>query len=304
MENANLRILGFGLALVVASAGCVQSESPRAAVAPVPGAAASRYDVREGSLGAAPENTAAPGEVSAGETSRMDELDEGKPTPAAAWDLPDAPFRAPLDAQETESQRLARRIANASPAACRAELRRRKLAVSFLSGNVKGVATPVRLTGALRGVRFATPGKSSVYGILDCRLAVVLDELAELFSAQGVVAVHVDNLYRPRAHLPGRRKKSQHAYGLAIDIHGFTLADGTTLSIERDFHGTVGATPCGPGADLGPQGDARAFALRNVVCEIARSGLFNYLLTPSYDAAHRNHLHADIARGATGHVLR
>jgi len=281
----------------------VPSEIPPAAEVAPPHRTASRSDApvdatgKAGSGGAAsavaehaPDGAGTPGET--------------KPTPAAALDQEHAPFRWTVDAQETESQRRSRRIVNASPAACRAELRRRKLAVSALGGNVAGVATPVRLTGELRGVRFVTPGKKSVYGILDCRLAIVLDELAELLLAQGVVAVHVDNFYRPRAHLPGSRKKSQHAYGLAIDIYGVTLADGTTLVVERDFNGTVGAVPCGPDAALGPDGDARALALRNVVCAIARSRLFNYLLTPNYDAAHRNHVHADVGRGGTEHVLR
>ncbi len=216
----------------------------------------------------------------------------------------DAPFRVALDTQTTELERLSERIANSSPGGCRRELKRRKLPVSFVGGNVKGIATPVRLTGELRGVRFIAPGKKSVYGMLDCRLAIVLDELSAVLAEQGVAAVHVDNFYRPRAHLPGSRKRSQHAYGLAIDIYGFTLSDGTTLVVERDFHGAIGSASCGPEATIGAAGDAKSIALRNLVCEIARTRVFNYLLTPAYNAAHRNHLHADIARGGTGHVLR
>jgi hypothetical protein len=227
-----------------------------------------------------------------------------EPTPAGLVVPEDAPFRVPLDTQTTAEQRVSERIANASPGGCRAELKRRKLPVAHVGGNVKGVATPVRLTGELRGVRFVAPGKTSVYGMLDCRLAIVLDELAGVLAEHGVTAVHVDNFYRPRAHLPGSRKRSQHAYGLAIDIYGFTLSDGTTLVVERDFHGAIGTATCGPEATIGADGDANSVTLRNLVCVIARTRLFNYLLTPDYDAAHRNHLHADIGRGGTGHVLR
>jgi hypothetical protein len=230
----------------------------------------------------------------------------GTSTPAAVVAPPaePPPFRAALDKRETDLMGVSKRIANFSPASCRAELKRRKLPVAFLGGNVRGVAVPVRLTGELRGVTFKTPGKKSVYGIVDCRLVVVLDELAGLLAEHGVTAVHVDNMYRPRSRLPGRKKKSQHAYGLAIDIYGFTLASGSTLVVERDFDGRIGALPCGPEADLAPNASAAAVSLRNLTCAIARARLFNHLLTPDYDAAHRNHLHADISRGGNQYVVR
>jgi hypothetical protein len=250
-----------------------------------------------------PEAGGAPGELEPGsEVAGAASATESSPAGLVVPE--DAPFRVPLDGQTTAVQRVSERIANASPGACRAELKRRKLPVAHVRGNVKGVATPVRLTGELRGVRFIAPGKTSVYGMLDCRLAIVLDELSGVLAEHGVTAVHVDNFYRPRAHLPGSRKRSQHAYGLAIDIYGFTLSDGTTLVVERDFHGAIGAATCGPEATIGAEGDANSVTLRNLVCVIARTRLFNYLLTPDYDAAHRNHLHADIGRGGTGHVVR
>jgi hypothetical protein len=111
-------------------------------------------------------------------------------------------------------------------------------------------------------------------------------------------------MYRPRARLPGRRKKSQHAYGLAIDIYGFTLKDGTALVIERDFAGAIGGVPCGPEANVAPDAPAATVSLRNLTCSIARARLFNHLLTPDYDAAHKNHLHADIARGGNEYTVR
>jgi hypothetical protein len=116
------------------------------------------------------------------------------------------------------------------------------------------------------------------------------------------VAVHVDNLYRPRAHLPGKRKPSQHGYGLAADIFGFTLADGRKLVVERDFHGAIGSPACGPNAMLSDP-TSEAIELRNIVCAIARAHLFHDILTPCYDAAHHSHVHADIKRGAKVHVL-
>jgi hypothetical protein len=40
-----------------------------------------------------------------------------------------------------------------------------------------------------------------------------------------------------------------------------------------------------------------------VICDVARSGLFHHILTPNHDAAHKNHFHLDIARGARQRII-
>jgi hypothetical protein len=209
---------------------------------------------------------------------------------------PDAAFRQPLPPRELARDAPALRAANLSPSACLAELKQRKLPFERAGGAAAGIAAPVRVTGPIRGIRFVTPGKKSVYGKLDCRLALVLDELATVLERHGVASVRVDNAYRPKAHLPGRRTSSQHRYGLALDVTAFELADGGVLSVESDWHGEIGTEPCGADAKFF-DAEPRAIALRDLVCEIARSGLFHHILTPSYNAAHRDHVHFDIKRG-------
>jgi hypothetical protein len=207
------------------------------------------------------------------------------------------PFNDPLPVPGFAPDAPALRIANLSPAACRAELARRTLPVKRFGGATPGIATAVRLTGPLGGVRFLAPGGKSPYGLLDCRLALLIDELAPLLAEHGVSAVRADNFYRPRAHLPGRRRTpSQHAHGLAIDVTGFVLTDGRTLDVEREWPADIGAPACGPEARASAPTDA-AIALRNLVCEVARRGFFHDVLTPNYDRAHRNHIHMDIKRG-------
>jgi hypothetical protein len=205
-------------------------------------------------------------------------------------------FQAPLPPRELARDAPALFAANLTPSACLAEVRKRNLAVERDSGPASGIAAPVRVTGPLRNVRFIAPGRKSVYGKLDCRLALVLDELASVLERHGVVAVRVDNLYRPKARLPGRRARSQHRYGLAIDLMAFDLADGSELVVERDWQGAPDGIPCGPESRL-LEVTEKAIALRNAVCDIARSGLFHHILTPTYDEAHRDHLHMDIKRG-------
>jgi hypothetical protein len=76
---------------------------------------------------------------------------------------------------------------------------------------------------------------------------------------------------------------SEHATANAIDIAGFTLADGTEIVIARDWHG----------------GGPKAAFLREVRDGACR--LFSTVLSPDYNAAHANHLHLDQAeRGAWG----
>ena len=154
----------------------------------------------------------------------------------------------------------------------------------------------------MHGVRFLPPGRKSVYGKLDCRLALALDDFAHVLERHGVVRVRVDNLYRPRARLPGRRTSSQHRYGLAIDMMSLELANGTELSVERDWQGVPETPVCGPEsrlADPTPQ----AITLRDIVCDVARSGIFHHILTPSYNDAHRDHLHLDIKRGEKRFII-
>lgn len=76
---------------------------------------------------------------------------------------------------------------------------------------------------------------------------------------------------------------SEHATANALDVAGFRLDDGTRVSVLRDWRG----------------GDAKAAFLRDVRDGACR--VFATVLSPDYNAAHRDHLHLDqAARGATG----
>lgn len=77
----------------------------------------------------------------------------------------------------------------------------------------------------------------------------------------------------------GGTTPSQHATANAIDIAGFTLADGTTISVARDWSG---------------DDPAKAAFLRDVrdgACD-----LFRGVLSPDYNAAHHDHFHLDMGR--------
>ncbi len=212
-----------------------------------------------------------------------------------------ASYQEPLPAPSAGKGSLASRWASLSGPQCLNEIARRKLEVKRWRGAALGVNTPVRVKGPLGGVRYVTPGAKSPYGILDCRLAVTLADLGERLRQHGVVEVGVDNMYRPKARLPGKKKPSQHSYGLAIDVTRLKLEDGTELSVERDFQGAIGEPVCGTEART--ELSKAAGKLRDVICDVARAELFHHILTPNHNAAHRDHFHLDIARGVRRRVI-
>lgn len=76
---------------------------------------------------------------------------------------------------------------------------------------------------------------------------------------------------------------SEHATANAIDVAGFRLADGRRVTVAADWRGRDGKA-------------AFLHEVRDGACR-----LFATVLSPDYNAAHRDHLHLDqAARGAMG----
>ena len=181
---------------------------------------------------------------------------------------------------------------------CESELTRRAIAVIKVDA-ARGVLIPVRLAGGLRGVVFhgEVPERAratSPYEIMDCRLVLALDDFATILGRHGIVRAVPISAYRPpaRGWAQGRVGK-QHSGALALDIASFVRADGSSLVIERDFHGRIGAKTCG----LGPAQEAstpEASELRSIVCEAAEAHLFQVTLTPNFNLPHHNHFHFEV----------
>lgn len=145
----------------------------------------------------------------------------------------------------------------------------------------------VRATGGAVSVRYAPAGVG-----VSCPVAAgmamlewnVLQPAAERHFGSRVRTIEHFGSYNCR-RLYGRSSGdySQHATANALDLAGFVLADGTRISVVRDWTG----------------GGAKAAFLRDVrdgACD-----LFATVLSPDYNAAHRDHFHIDQAdRGMTG----
>jgi hypothetical protein len=94
-----------------------------------------------------------------------------------------------------------------------------------------------------------------------------------------LVGVSVAGSYscRPMNHVSGA-KLSEHGYANALDVSGFTLADGRKISIKRDWDGGV-------------QEQAFLRTVRKGACL-----QFTTVLSPDYDRNHHDHFHVDLAR--------
>jgi hypothetical protein len=190
---------------------------------------------------------------------------------------------------------------------CETELQRRGIPFARVE-EARGVLAPVRLEGALHGVTFrtalpASKRASSPWEIVDCRLALALDDFAAQLATHDIEQVIHFSIYRPPvASWPEGKLASRHPGALAIDAGTFVKKNGTRLEVERDFHGHIGATTCGPGAGPRPA-TPEANELRRIVCDATDAHLFNVALTPDYNWPHRNHFHLEVTAGAGWFVV-
>ena len=83
----------------------------------------------------------------------------------------------------------------------------------------------------------------------------------------------------------------QHCGALAVDIATFKRADGSSLDVQRDFHGQVGAPTC-------VSSPSAMGEIERMVCEAADHATFNVILTPNFNAQHVNHVHVEITPDA------
>lgn len=121
--------------------------------------------------------------------------------------------------------------------------------------------------------------------LASCRLAVsfalferhALQPAAQSVYGQAVARVdHLGSFACRNVYGRENGRLSQHASANALDIAGFRLADGRAISVLKDW----------------PKDNQDARFLRQVrdaACEV-----FSVVLSPDYNAAHRNHFHLDV----------
>lgn len=159
--------------------------------------------------------------------------------------------------------------------------------VGFVPGRINGcgVKDAVRLK-SVSGVTL------SQHAVIDCATAKAIKKWTEKGAKPalrnvggGLASYRVAAHYacRTRNNQPGARI-SEHGRGRAIDISGFVLKNGTTLTVLKDWNSRNG----------------RALkAMHKAAC-----GPFGTVLGPNSDRFHRDHFHFDTARYRSGPYCR
>jgi len=170
--------------------------------------------------------------------------------------------------------------------------------VDFTVGPAQpGVTDPVTAKMPINGVPYkavgATNPRAQLFG--DCTIIKSLAEAAPAFRERAIALVTDYGVYNYRCIGGGTPPDcpngiSQHAYATAIDLAGFTTSDDTFFSVNDDWvidpdAEDTCAAPTEPGKDQ---------FLHELICELKTAGVWNIVLTPNYNADHRNHFHVDL----------
>lgn len=168
------------------------------------------------------------------------------------------------------------------------------------AGATRGIADPVRVQPVINGVRFRYVSNATPTAMLmDCELGVRLHQLTEVLLPYGIDEVIHIGIYNYRCigggdPDSGSCTPSQHAYARAIDLHAFGLADSDeVLSTEDDWVITTRGDACPIGSS-----NEKDRVLKEIACSLYARRVFQIVLTPNYDGAHRNHFHVDLTSGS------
>jgi hypothetical protein len=167
--------------------------------------------------------------------------------------------------------------------------------LAFVPVEIAEVRTPIEVRGPLESV--ALVPRAGRPPRMDCSLARALAEAAPIFDELGVRALYFSGAYDHRYRRDSPRL-SQHARGLAIDVHAVATADGL-LEVSRDFEPGVGVwRNLVPGegaleACIGQPRTDRGRALRELACRLKLHSAFRAIATPDDDDDHRDHLHLE-----------
>ena len=163
-----------------------------------------------------------------------------------------------------------------------------------------GVMDPVTVTMPINGMPFRSGGAARTKMFGDCTIIKSLARAAPMLRAKQIVEVTDLGVYNYRCigntgtppNCPNGI--SQHAYGNAIDLASFKDMAGMTYVVTTDFV-----------IDPAPEKTCTAATisgkdqfLHELICGLKAAKLFNIVLTPNYNADHRDHFHVDMTPGS------
>jgi hypothetical protein len=125
-----------------------------------------------------------------------------------------------------------------------------------------------------------------IVSALDTWIASAVQPAAQRWFGQQIVEIKQISAYscrgmngQPGAHI------SEHAFGNALDIAAFTLADGHRITVQGGWHGTP---------------EEQGF-LRDVQASACQQ--FTTVLAPGSNRYHYNHIHVDLMRRSSRRVI-
>lgn len=154
------------------------------------------------------------------------------------------------------------------------------------SGIYCGAQQVVRYHQGPGGIRWGgRPKVTCAVALSMARLETIVQQEAEREFGRPVQRIKHMGTYncREMANYPGW--VSEHSYANAIDIKHFELRGGKTVPVLGEYPKN-GAEP----------NNAKARFLKQVARRLYDERVFSVVLTPSFDRAHRNHFHLDMAR--------
>jgi len=165
----------------------------------------------------------------------------------------------------------------------------------------QGVSDPVTVTTPINGIVHRYSGSDTPRDtfFMDCSLALSLARAASHLRRRDVIEFVDIGVYNYRCIGGGTPPDcpngiSQHAYAKGIDIAGFTTIDGQYYSVNDDWViDPDGESTCSTTTD----NDKDTF-LHDLICDLKSDRVWNIVLTPNYNTAHRNHFHVDLTTGS------
>lgn len=160
------------------------------------------------------------------------------------------------------------------------------------SGLLCGITDGVAVVRGSTGIRYRPlPHVSAAFAVRLATFEQLVQETAGVWMNSRVVRIEHLGTYACRK-IAGARSLSEHARGNAIDVATFIFANGSKVSVRKDFVRAEGV----------PQRRAEKF-LRDLVTRTREERTFGVVLTPDWDDRHHDHLHLDGSQLSRWHWL-
>ena len=163
-----------------------------------------------------------------------------------------------------------------------------------------GVKDPVTASMPINGIAYRVSGAARQTMFGDCSLIKSLAQAASHWRRRQIVEVTDLGVYNYRCKNNNGTPPncptglSEHSFGNAIDLNAFKAADGTTYSVTTDWV----IDPDAQKTCMADTVEGKDRFLHEMICELKAAGVWTIVLTPNYNALHRDHFHVDLTANA------